>query len=128
MVQSNLSKPVLGILLAVVCLGSAACAKPIDGLLCRDKAFAEKVRLFMPDRTQHGKTWHVETLEDILAQYGGKEPPTENLSWKNYCEEQFGAAGITLEFPWFGRNAAVMRRTGADALHACLLAYLSLRM
>jgi len=44
-----------------------------------------------------------------------------SLSWKDYCFEQFGARGVTFEFPWFALTTAAMRDKGKRAFVALAL-------
>ena len=96
-----------------------------DGLLCRDTTLATAIQRYMPDQVAEGKRWQVETIDDILKRFNGKQPPEETKSWAPYVMERFDGLGLTLEFPWFGRTAASMRRTGARSFRAVLLAYLA---
>lgn len=98
-----------------------------DGLMSNERQIAERIQSFMPDDATHCKRWLVETLESWLKANGFSAVPEQHKSWKNYCKEQFGAIGVTFEFPWFGLNTAAMRAKGAKAFTALGLAAIAER-
>jgi len=96
--------------------------KFMDGLLANEEQIATLVRQHMPDDHAHFKRWMVETSLEFLRKQRASFCPDEWKSWKNYCRDQFGAAGCTFEFPWFALNTADMRRKGRQAFIAFALA------
>jgi hypothetical protein len=46
----------------------------------------------------------------------------EHESMGLYCRRAFGAVSVSFEFPWFGRKRDDVRKTGAQALKALLMA------
>ena len=97
-------------------------SKVRDGLLCLDIPLARGIEHFMPAEIEFGKRWFVETWIEYLQSHPTGEIPESGYSWKDYCMHEFGARGVTFEFPWFGRRGAFMRRTGVKALRATLMA------
>ncbi|MDW7656214.1 MAG: M14 family zinc carboxypeptidase [Bacillota bacterium] len=95
--------------------------RSIDGLLANDRCIADRICSYMPDDAAHYKKWVIETREDFCKSKNVPVVPVEDLSWKDYCYEHFGARGVTFEFPWFTLNTAAMKRKGKQALIALAL-------
>ena len=102
-------------------------SKWIDGLLCNSDVLMARIRERMPDQRQFLKRWREQSHADFLNETGLATTPPSAKSWKNYVAENFGAQGVTFEFPWFGRDAAAMRETGRQTLRAALAGYLDMR-
>ena len=98
--------------------------KFIDGLLCFNRDFAEKIIFYMPDQKEYGKKWFVESKKEYFKRVKKKHVLKKDYSWKDYCEEKFGSYALVVEFPWFGRNVSIMKKTGSEFLKSVLLAYL----
>ncbi len=104
--------------------------KFVDGLLANDQPVAEKILAHMPADSAHHKRWKVETTADFIKAAGWENLSAEAVrekrraswSWKNYCQEKFGAIGVNFEFPWFGLDSAAMRAKGVRAFTALALA------
>lgn len=104
--------------------------KFVDGLLANDQPVAEKILAHMPAESAHHKRWRVETTADFIKAAGWENLSAEAVrekrraswSWKNYCQEKFGAIGVNFEFPWFGLDPAAMRAKGVLAFCALALA------
>jgi len=90
--------------------------KHTDGLLGLDPEIREHFVRFMPDQLQFGKRWDIRDPEPLSTEAPAKE------FLRYYCQRNFGAVGVTFEFPWFGRNPQDMRDTGCQALWALLRA------
>ncbi len=84
-------------------------AKFIDGLLCLNRDFADRVVFYMPDQKKYGKKWFIEDRKEYFKRVKSKKVLKKDYSWKDYCEEKFGSIGMVVEFPWFGRNVSIMR-------------------
>ncbi len=101
-----------------------------DGLLANERSIAERILTHMPADSAHYKRWKVETAEDIIRKNGWENLSPAELrekrrpawSWKNYCQDKFGALCVNFEFPWFALNTADMRAKGARAFIAFALA------
>ncbi len=79
-----------------------------DELYVRAVEEAERFFRFMPDQIKYGKVWKTRIHDH-------KPFPT------GYCHEKYDTFPLLPEIPWFGRNAAAMRETGADLLKAFIL-------
>ncbi len=105
-------------------------SKFTDGLLANDASIAERILVHLPADSAHHKRWQVESTADYIRKAGWADLPPEVVrekrrqawSWKNYCQEQFGAVGVNFEFPWFALDTAAMRAKGARAFAALALA------
>lgn len=113
--------------------------KFLDGVLCNERRFGELFCSFLPSDTSHYKIWEVRTPETWVRGYGfdsreeliAAEPEIwrKSMSWKNYVQElNPGANAATLEFPWYGRNSADMRKWGEMSLKAAIHTDIHLRL
>jgi hypothetical protein len=113
--------------------------KALDGVLCNEKRFGELFCSFLPQDSEHYKIWSVshpekwansqgyESRDDLIA--AKPEVWEKSISWKNYVQELNSEANaVTLEFPWYGRNSADMRKWGEKSLKAVLHTDIHLRL
>jgi len=97
-------------------------SKFVDGLLSNEQEIADRIRQHMPDDAAHFKRWRVETLYSFLQAHKVSSVPKANMSWKDYCKDQFGAIGVNFEFPWFALSTNEMKAKGRQAFIAFALA------
>jgi hypothetical protein len=98
----------------------------VDGLLANDPDIAERIQTHLPaDHARH-KRWYVQTHYDYLRESKLLVCPESAKSWKNYCQEKFGATGVNFEFPWFMRTPDDMREQARKAFFALALTVIEL--
>ena len=101
--------------------------KFVDGLLVNEAETAERIVALFPADHARYKRWQVEVRADWLKANNVTETPEANKSWKNYCDEQFGAISVNFELPWFGISTAAMEEKGRKAMVALALTAVELR-
>jgi hypothetical protein len=97
--------------------------KFIDGLLTPNShEFVDKILQHLPADAAHYRRWFIVTDKEWFEKNHVTEYPRDCLGGRQYCKDKFGALAVVFEFPWFGRNTALMREKGVAALTALGLA------
>lgn len=84
--------------------------KNIDGLYFLNWLQARRFMRNMPSQSYCGKAWKPTLRKKMF--------PIRHLGFKKYCKEKFGSTCLCVEYPWFGRTVADMKKLGIDTLNA----------
>lgn len=84
--------------------------KNADGLYFLNWLQAHRFTGNMPSQSYCRKTWRLALRKKIFS--------IRHLGFKKYCKEKFGSTCLSVEYPWFGRTVADMKKLGIDTLNA----------
>lgn len=86
--------------------------KDSDGIYFLNWLQAKRFVRNMPRQEPFGKRWRTTLRKKVFA--------IPHRGFKRYCKEEFGSICLSLEYPWFGRTVADMKKLGVDTLKALI--------